>query len=450
MSNSDARSESNFSADDPAILTPSSESSESLYNGPPSVEKLADIVKEICKRLPWHLGGNFHHFSEQISQMGVAMADEARESRRLRREVDRLSKEVDGLKENHGYLSARMYRTEVAAEAEEETSRLRKETDRLAKEVTGLRREGAEQKEQISFLQKQVRVLHEERIADQLKQFFEKKSLEFLQKKSFETQREPGDTPQEGHIIDPQSESNRDKEPGNVRSEEHIHAIRSQLDDQKEMMSRLPKTINEELRPQLSFDPQKIGFFDPSFGLQKDGSGECGIQNGAMIYRNVELFIDAAEAASRSTSIRIIRKNLQHCLLGPARIWYVSVLTNEERDEVATGDRLLNWTLLLRKMWDCKRLPPAVVDRKGILRLTGARLQGQYSTMEFLLKATRFLRRIGVEDTRSQLLLFHENMEPSLQEIIDPPFDEETLNTFIIRVDRTIREKGWMSFRADF
>ncbi|KAK8239374.1 hypothetical protein IWZ00DRAFT_548010 [Phyllosticta capitalensis] len=267
MWNSDARSESNFSADDPAILTPSSESSESLYNGPPSVEKLADIVKEICKRLPWHLGGNFHHFSEQISQMGVAMADEARESRRLRREVDRLSKEVGGLKENHGYLSARMYRTEVAAEAEEETSRLRKEIDHLAKEVTDLRKEGAEQKEQISFLQQQVCVLHEERIADQLKQSFEKKSLEFLQKKSFESQKEPGDIPQEGHIIDPQSESNRDKEPGNVRSEEHFHAIRSQMDDQKEMMSRLPKTINEELRPQLSFDPQKIGFFDPSFGL---------------------------------------------------------------------------------------------------------------------------------------------------------------------------------------
>ncbi|KAK8205170.1 hypothetical protein IWZ01DRAFT_485963 [Phyllosticta capitalensis] len=447
MPNSEARSESNFSSDDSAILTPLSDCSQA-YNGPPSVEKLADIVAEICNRLPLHRGGNFQQQSEQVAHMRGAIAAEAQDAFRLRNEVKRLSREVTGLKaENTDHVLRIAEMERLMAADRQESCKLRKDVENLSQDAMDLKKEKLDQQVQVTKLQNEAGLLREELVADLLRQLDrEKESLKLLQMQKPDRQKEPDNAPPGERIA--KSQSNHDEEPSNIRPEKNLPAIQNQLNDQKEIMARLIES-NED----LLFDPQRVGFFDPDSLFSYKGSAHSGQKDGFVYYRNIELFIEAAEAAARTIPVRVLRNNLQHCLAGLARSWYISILTTDERDEAATGPGLANWASLLRK--NRARLktareeenPPDVTDAPSSDSTKG---DCGYSVMPTLFATLRLASEIRVDDQHELLLLFCYCLERGLRPIFpSPEFPRpqkgETTHDFMVRTDSYLRDMEFFS-----
>ncbi|KAK8234731.1 hypothetical protein HDK77DRAFT_429380 [Phyllosticta capitalensis] len=298
----------------------------------------------------------------------------------------------------------------IAAEAQE-TSKRNVEMDRLADAFKNLQAQDAQQKEEIASLQTE-RTQHREQIAN-LQEELAQQSERIAE---IQTER----TQQKGQIVSPQR----------------------QLNSQKAGFQALIDHVDKKLG-RTRFIPNDFGFFEPSLMQEVEHGGviNMGTTN---YFADVESFIDAAEVAQQKLSVEIVQQNLHRCLLGSAREWYYSILSEGERDTATRGEDLAQWFSLLRRKWGHEdTVSPSNVDhgfgKLDQITLTQESLeQSGGSTTAFFMSVVRAGREVGMDTTFSQLSLAYLRMAPDVQRAIGQPMSHETLNKYIIRADRGV------------
>ncbi|KAK8184882.1 hypothetical protein HDK77DRAFT_321853 [Phyllosticta capitalensis] len=327
---------------------------------------------------------------------------------RLEEMVDRLSREVAALKEAN-------------AECQKLIQGLQMQVESLFQEDNELRLQNDARRKEIKNLQMALQVLDQDRIDVLPKHFGVQK-----EKQPQDVQRE------EPAAIESQKEMEQQRMPPHICRNEQITNLQQLLADHKDMMAHLVET-NED----LLFDPKTIGFFGYSFKVNTVPEPDYNL------HYELEPFIEALQVAAESVPARVIRKKLQYCLIGDLRTWYFSVLTPDERGKLAEGSGLTNWIAQLRKMWGRDDGIPAGIPT-FYLKLHLPLSARPRSTMNFFMSATAAARKMGKDDTYSQLALACEHMEPTCRECVAPPEEGETVNEYIIRTDLALREKGYL------
>ncbi|KAK7536795.1 uncharacterized protein J3D65DRAFT_676874 [Phyllosticta citribraziliensis] len=241
-------------------------------------------------------------------------------------------------------------------------------------------------------------------------------------------------------VAECKSETKRLREKFDALSE-RLAALEAERD---QFQTRSPNMLNVlvEARRQ-EFRPKKVGFFDPDLGVQEYGAGKAVCNRGVMYYRDVDLFIDAVYAVPRRISVSEVRVNLHLCLLGSARTWYASVLTRELRNQAVTGEGISIWADLLRKRWG---KPTGIFDRRerftDLEKPRFSRLHVSSvgaSITDFVVAAVEAARRIGMTSTYPQLVLAYLRMEPDVQDDLGPPYEYDTVNSYITRAVQLVK-----------
>jgi hypothetical protein len=105
----------------------------------------------------------------------------------------------------------------------------------------------------------------------------------------------------------------------------------------------------------------EVGYFFPD--LHRDyGTAEIVTIGRDSYYRNVQTFLQRLDDVSRLRGAEVVRNNISTCLRGAALQWYMSELTDEEKQSLrATSTRhpddpLYRWRGHLRRRWDPPRL----------------------------------------------------------------------------------------------
>ncbi|KAK7536806.1 uncharacterized protein J3D65DRAFT_354700 [Phyllosticta citribraziliensis] len=220
---------------------------------------------------------------------------------------------------------------------------------------------------------------------------------------------------------------------------EHVKLLRVEMKLIQAKLSSTEKALAKAHRPK--FEPAQIGFFDPDLSVEEYGPGDVVSKGSVAFYRHVEPFLDAVTVAARTIPIATVRKHLHLCFAGSARTWHASVLSDAERNALATGDTLHGAADLLRRQWDraAAHALPVQVDALKALEAMGLTPEsirrGALSPTQFVAAAVREARRLGIAAIYPQLMLAYMRIDPALRVWICPPDADASLSEFVRNVN---------------
>ncbi|KAK7564999.1 hypothetical protein IWX92DRAFT_382627 [Phyllosticta citricarpa] len=207
------------------------------------------------------------------------------------------------------------------------------------------------------------------------------------------------------------------------------YRLRKEIHDLNATVSQLSQKVDQFLPPR--FCPSDIGFYERDCGFSRDSPVNYWTNMGGWrLYRNVEFFIEAIQAAAEKIPEQLIRDNLQHCLLGNVSTWYFSTLTDDQRQELTRGDGLSNWITALREKWSMTT--EDAFRRLANLKITNRdREFDKDFAIKFVVEGVQIARRIGMDTTFMQLTMVYTRLEPWMQAEVKPPTRDESVQGFI-------------------
>ncbi|KAK7614155.1 hypothetical protein BKA81DRAFT_402744 [Phyllosticta paracitricarpa] len=210
------------------------------------------------------------------------------------------------------------------------------------------------------------------------------------------------------------------------------YRLRKEIHDLNATVSQLSQKVDQFLPPR--FCPSDIGFYERDCGFSRDSPVNYWTNMGGWrLYRNVEFFIEAIQAAAEKIPEQLIRDNLQHCLLGNVSTWYFSTLTDDQRQELTRGDGLSNWITALREKWSMTT--EDAFRRLANLKITNRdREFDKDFAIKFVVEGVQIARRIGMDTTFMQLTMVYTRLEPWMQAEVKPPTRDESVQGFINKV----------------
>ncbi|KAK7511754.1 uncharacterized protein IWZ02DRAFT_509293 [Phyllosticta citriasiana] len=176
----------------------------------------------------------------------------------------------------------------------------------------------------------------------------------------------------------------------------------------------------------------QIGYWDPDSGTKNEYTVDSFTHNEKVYFTNFEAFLESAQGATSFMPAQFLRRNPHICLLGSARTWYASVLTEDQRHSTQEGQGIDNWAALLHKRWGLSA--KKAFQRLATLKLTRESHKRVGST-KFVLNAVRIGRKIGMETTSAQLALAYSRLDVDIQAVLKPPMEGEQVDDFVKRMD---------------
>lgn len=165
---------------------------------------------------------------------------------------------------------------------------------------------------------------------------------------------------------------------------------------------------------------EDIGFLRPD-DTSKFVGDDWVLDGRVMIWLNPERFMDRVELFQREPDVPPVAPFLWKCLLGSARDWYGSELTEKDRAELAdetTG--LEQWRMRLVKRFRVNRLAAhQELDSARSKYLIANIVRGE-DIRNWGARISRLARAAGYPDGLIPELLY-ERLDPSIQVTIDPP-----------------------------
>ena len=140
-----------------------------------------------------------------------------------------------------------------------------------------------------------------------------------------------------------------------------------------------------------SIKPHEMGYFKPDPGFQYKMFTDAGKY---IIWHDVYAYISHVHDLSRSGHEQAVTSNLSECLRGSALIWWISELTQEERNKLRKSKDLSSWgtTLISRfKLPTCTALDRIRQQSFSIENVRcGQDIQGWIHEMLYLTKCSLF------------------------------------------------------------
>ena len=199
--------------------------------------------------------------------------------------------------------------------------------------------------------------------------------------------------------------------------------------DPSSSRSRSRADISKSLR----FKADEIALFDPYLDEKEYGSAPVVDRNGKIYCRSVHAFTEAIHNATYATDPRVIRTHLHLCLRGIAQAWYLSQLTESQRDRLRGGHGVERWTKALLDKW--RQPPRAAWTAINAAHYGPEEIKAGKQPAEFVLSLCQSLKDAGVTDEESQLGQIWSRLDDRLQEVIDEPDIGSTIEGFIRKLE---------------
>jgi hypothetical protein len=108
------------------------------------------------------------------------------------------------------------------------------------------------------------------------------------------------------------------------------------------------ESLDEAVKLSSTFRPDEVGLFDPWIDTTSEKQLE---RNGRIVYKDVQLFIQALKDYTWQVKSAVVRRNVYRCFHGTVRHWYVTTLTQEQKGKLRGGHGIKRWERTLSKQF---------------------------------------------------------------------------------------------------
>jgi hypothetical protein len=182
-----------------------------------------------------------------------------------------------------------------------------------------------------------------------------------------------------------------------------------------------------------SWKADEVGYFFPD--LHRDyGTAEIVTIGRDSYYCNVQTFLQRLDDVTRLRGADVVRNNISTCLRGAALQWYMSELTDEEKQSLRaastrhTDDPLYRWRGHLRRRWD----PPPAVAQQNFMnsKFTMQMARSGISVLDYYSTKIRLAKEAGFTRTYQQLLAVWNGLDVEIRELVEEPEEFTTMDRF--------------------